>query len=140
VADRRWDQYAQTVVSAELQPGRWTPLNGPSAPEVFPFEGPVYVVTAWNPDGRSQPDGANHEANVRLAAAIAREHLGSCRALGSSRDGSHAEPSFLIWGATVDAAVALGAEFDQEAIFELTDRELVVVGVDSDRRSASPRR
>jgi len=140
VVDRRWDRYTQTIVSAELRPGRWTPLNGPAAPEEFPFDGPVFVVTAWNPDGRMQPDAANHEANARLAAAISRERLGSCRALGSSEDGTHSEPSFLVWGATVETALALGAEFDQEAIFELTDDELVVVGVGSDRRSASPRR
>ena len=51
-------------------------------------------------------------------------------AIGSSPDGSHAEESFAVIGASRETCVAIGARFGQDAIFELTTTEQIVVGCD----------
>ena len=51
-------------------------------------------------------------------------------ALGSSPDGDHEEESFAVIGARREACVAIGAKFGQDAIFELTTTEQIVVGCD----------
>jgi hypothetical protein len=105
----------------------------------WPFDSPVFVVTAANPAGRIRSDGENAMANSRLAAALVRSRAGFCRALGTSGDGTHSEESFLVWGVTVETAVEVAAEFGQDAVFELTDDRVSVVGVAVDRRSGRGR-
>lgn len=137
--ESRWVHYEQTVLNAELDAGSWSRLNGPDGLAVWPFDSPVFVVTAANPAGRIRSDGENAVANARLAAALVRVRAGFCRALGTSGDGTHREESFLVWGVTVETAVEVAAEFGQDAIFELTDDRMSVVGVAVDRRSGRGR-
>jgi hypothetical protein len=137
--ESRWVHYEQTVLHAELDAGSWSRLNGPDGVVEWPFDSPVFVVTAANPAGRIRSDGENAMANSRLAAALVRSRAGFCRALGTSGDGTHSEESFLVWGVTVETAVEVAAEFGQDAVFELTDDRVSVVGVAVDRRSGRGR-
>jgi hypothetical protein len=137
---QRWANYVRTVVTAELDPGVWSRLTGDDALERLPFEAPVYVITACDPFGRTRSDDENRLANARLAADLTHLGAGFLRALGSSGDGAHAEPSFLVWGVTLDDVMGLAAAYEQEAVFELTNDTVSVIGVFGDERTDRPRR
>ncbi len=132
--ESRWSHYGRTVLHAELDAGEWSRLNGPDGLGSWPFDSPVFVITAANPAGRIRSDGENAAANARLAATLVRARAGFCRALGTSGDGTHREESFLVWGVTIETALDVAAEFGQDALFELTVDRMSVVGVTADRR------
>lgn len=138
--DLRWVDYANAVIAVELLPGAWVDLTGTDALDEWPFEDPVHVVTAHDPLGRVRSDEANAEANGRLAGELAEAGLGFARAIGGSADGEISEESFLIWGATLDDVRRLGREFDQEAVFEITDDEVSAVSSYTDKRVSRARR
>ncbi|MEZ5321456.1 MAG: DUF3293 domain-containing protein [Microthrixaceae bacterium] len=91
----------------------------------LPWEGPVFVLTAWNP-GRTRPLADNIEANRRLERLIEDRGFSWCTAVGASPDGSWSEDGFAVSGPDREEAVALGARFGQMAIYEL-DRDRVLI-------------
>jgi hypothetical protein len=76
----------------------------------------------------------------RIHAAFAVLATRGVSVLGSSGDGTHAEPSFLVWGITLDDIVGMAAAYEQEAVFELTNDIVSVIGVFGDERTDRPRR
>ena len=74
-------------------------------------------VTACNPLGTLLDEAANAARQSALAARLARGGLRGIEAFGQPRHGDWpGEPSFLVPGLALDAARALGAEFEQNAI------------------------
>ena len=135
----RWEAYARTVVSWESSPGTWSDLSGARASAEFPFDGAVFVITAYNPFGRRRTDDENAGDLARLVGDIMRMGGSVARAEGRSADGDYAEPSVVAWGIDHESAIQLGAAYRQEAIFEITAETITVVGVEIDRQFTAPR-
>lgn len=98
-----------------------TGSGGPFLPEA---EGPVHVLTAWNPQGIAADEQSNVAANQMLKSALRAYSITHCwPASGISLDvasGSERwqEEGFGVCGLTRNEAVRLASRFDQRAIFE----------------------
>lgn len=88
----------------------------------------IYVITAHNPGGQIAPDTANAVAEARLAAELKRRAVTWWPAAGGNPSWTHVEPGAAMIGIDEADAVALGAEFGQDAIFVLTPVDRQVVG------------
>lgn len=69
-AEVRWLSYGDTVVEAELVPETLTALTGAEGIEPWPFPGPVYVITGWNPQGVSLGEARHRGVNQRIADEV----------------------------------------------------------------------
>ena len=116
-----WDAYVTAVVRIESPSGvRWL-----KPARIFRTEGrypdpggrPIYVLTAHNPSGRRAPDAANAAAQARLESQVRRRGLTWWPADGGDATWTHVEASVALIGVAEADAVALGAEFRQDAIF-----------------------
>jgi hypothetical protein len=85
------------------------------------------IVTACNPLGRGIDEQADKSATTRLRKSISRLGLKRHRVTGVSADGKHREPGFAIWGCDLQAALNLGREFAQNAIYWVEKGRLAVV-------------
>lgn len=110
-------------------------LAGPGAePLPGPGPGPVFVLTAQDPFGIRQPPERNHELLVALLRWVRDEGdapdgagFAWWPATGSALDGSHFEQGIALRGVDRARAAAVGARFDQLAIYEMTDDHQRVV-------------
>jgi len=102
------------------------------APDQWPD--PFAVTTACNPLGRIVDEEANRSATVRLRKAISRLGLNRHRVTGVSADMKHREPSYAVWGCDLPAALQLGRDFAQNAIFWVVDGKLDVVSCTTGER------
>lgn len=76
--------------------------------------GSAAFITAWNPSGELTSDSENHAAQQRLLAEI--KALGLPYLDGEGRDPSGlwpGEPSFLVFGISLEAAKKLARQFRQ---------------------------
>ncbi|MCP5143202.1 MAG: DUF3293 domain-containing protein [Gammaproteobacteria bacterium] len=91
-----------------------------------------WIVTAFNPDGVTVTPETNLGHDARLRARVVADGWLHFRVTGLSPDEKHAEPG---WGIDCPrvAAFALGAEFNQQAIFEVDGDELELWYVADDR-------
>jgi hypothetical protein len=131
-----WDAYVTAVVRIESPGGvRWL-----KPARIFRTEGrypdpdgrPIYVLTAHNPAGRRAPDAANAAAQARLESQVRRRGLTWWPADGGDASWTHVEPSVALIGIPEADAIALGAEFKQDAIFVFsTASRRVVSCIDS---------
>lgn len=138
---QRWASYLDTDLVAELTPHGRHHLNGSSAIEEWPFEEPVYVLTAADPYNLARSEAANRSANLELAAELARYGTRYCACNGESRSTDHLERGFLTWNLDRLSVLELAAKFRQEAIFEITADEYRLINVRSgDVVAAAPRR
>lgn len=117
--------YVRTRLTAE----DGTPLTGPDAVQTLPLDEPIAVVTAWNPASHTRPREENERAQNLLIEAIESHSRPWLKVTGASPDGSWVEPSIAIGGVERNEAVALGKDYGQRAIFQLTRDELIVVPV-----------
>lgn len=107
--------YERAVYTADLPAGRIAfrvgePPLGPAP------DGPLAIITAWNP-GPDRPGGReNREANDRLRAVLRDGGWTFHPASGHATDGSHAEPSFAVLGIDAGAALDIARQFNQAAI------------------------
>lgn len=85
-----------------------------------------WVVTAYNPDGKTVESADNIIADKLLMAEITALGLSPFRIIGLSPDEFHAEPG---WGLPCDEALALeiGRRYKQEAVFHFTSARIVLV-------------
>lgn len=92
----------------------------PAAPGVtagrFPFDGPVHVLTAYDPGARRLTPAENARRQDALVADLPAG-LRRWDAEAGAADGSHTERSVLVAGLSDAAALALGARHGQDAIF-----------------------
>jgi Protein of unknown function (DUF3293) len=132
-----WDAYAGAVIRIERPGGvvwvRPAPLTRTAGDYPDPGGRAIYVMTAHNPGGRMASDAANASAEARLTAELERRGLTWWPAAGGDPSWTHVEPGAAIIGMDEADAVALGAEFGQDAIFVLTPADRRVVGC-ADRR------
>ncbi len=93
-----------------------------------------FVITAWNPFSvilKSEMNHANQDSLLKKIVALSRAVL---PARGCSPDGSWCEDSLMVFAASADVDVvreeirALAIEFGQNAFFEITRSEILVIG------------
>ncbi len=92
-----------------------------------------YVITAYNPDGKTVSIADNSQADIELCEAIEALKLKSFSVIGMSQDELHAEPG---WGVHCDEKIAieLAKRFRQEAIFHFTDGQIHLVDCKTGKR------
>ena len=83
----------------------------------FPFSGPATFVTAVNPRGQPAPPEDNARRRDELTRHLAATGLEWHPAIGGDPDGDHLEPGAVVLGLDLAAAAALGARFDQMAVY-----------------------
>ena len=120
--------YLQTVVT----------VGGRPAAEAVRDLGTFWVLTAWNPGSELFSDTENAERHQALCACL--DELGHTwlPALGTSPDESWSEESVAVPGLDRETALALGREFGQEAVFEVTAEYLRVHGCSGDWQIERP--
>ena len=128
----RWDAYVGAVIRIEAPGGvfwvRPAPVTLTTGEYPDPEGRAIYVVTAHNPGGRIASDTANATAEGRLAVELERRGLTWWPGAGGDPSWTHVEPGAAVIGMDEADAVALGAEFGQDAIFVLTPADRRVIG------------
>jgi Protein of unknown function (DUF3293) len=116
-----WDAYVAAVVRIESPGGvRWlkpAPIFRTEGRYPDPDGRSIYVLTAHNPAGRRASDAANAAAQARLESQLRRRGLTWWPADGGDATWTHVEASVALIGVPQAEAIALGAEFRQDAIF-----------------------
>ncbi len=135
----RWESYISAVVMAELSPDKYVPLNGPSAVKDWPFQGAVYGITAWDPQGVHRSTKENEVANQGLVTDLLTLGLHFVQGYGVGMEDHDGEPGFIVWGTDRETARRLGSYYEQDAIFEVTDTTISVVSCFSDHVVSKPR-
>jgi hypothetical protein len=123
--------------------GRTLDLDAPGrggwAAAIAPLVTPLTLVTGWNPQGRTAGRAANRAANRALRVALDERGLAWQPAVGRARDGSWAEPGFVVGGLDAAAAAQLGADWDQLAVYLVDADEVAVLASDGSFLYARPR-
>jgi hypothetical protein len=126
--------YLRTEISVHVPDVGW--VDAGSALEAV--GGPIHVLTASNP-GHERPSAeANAQANTRLELDLLETGATIFKAVGESPEGDHVEESFAAIGLGREAAVELGRQYRQTAIFELNGGEQIVVGCGGDWELSRP--
>jgi hypothetical protein len=123
--DALWDVYADAVIDCEID-GLRQPLRGPDA-RALPGAMPIFVLTAYNPQGVERDRARNEDDEQRLEHDLASAGTVFWPATGSSRDGSWSEPGVAVVGLDRVAACELGRRYGQLAVYELTADDVQVV-------------
>jgi hypothetical protein len=97
-----------------------------SLPESF------YIVTAWNPFGKTVSVEENHARDAQLESDV--QSRKPFRVIGMSPDEKHGEPG---WGfvATEEEALALAIKYEQDAIYHIGDNQLTLISADGSERA-----
>ena len=111
------------MILPEYHETRFAPKEPPPSrwPKAFA------VITACNPLGQGLDEEADKAATVCLRKAINRLGMKRHRVTGVSADMKHREAGFAVWGCDLPAAIQLGREFAQNAIFWIEEGKLDVV-------------
>jgi len=139
-AEARWESYRDTVIEAELVPETLTALTGDAGVEPWPFPGPVFVITGWNPQGVSLGEERHGNINQQIAEDVVGRGGRYVMGVGRSPDGSHAEPSIIAWRITRADAIDMGSKANQDAVFEIDADELRLISCRDGRVESRPRR
>jgi hypothetical protein len=126
-----WGAYIDAVLRIEA-PDRviWvrpTPISRSTGQYPDPEGRTICVITAHNPRGQLASDAENGSAQARLKAELERRGLTWWPTAGGDPSWTHVEASAAVIGMAEADAIALGAQFGQNAIFVLTptDRQVV---------------
>jgi hypothetical protein len=132
--DEVWTSFANTVIESTT-----LVFAGPNAGPL-PLAPPVHVITAQNPHERILTDEENQRRHRLLGDYLrARTTVEPVEVVGRSSEGPWAEDSWAVSGLPREEAVRIGGYFQQRAIFELTEAEVRVIGVDTLRTISAAR-
>jgi len=136
-----WDAYVEAVVRIESPGGaRWlkpAPIFRTEGEYPDPDGRLIAVLTAHNPAGRRRSAAANAAAQAQLQAQLRRRGLTWWPADGGDAAWAHVEAGAALVGVSTADAIALGAEFGQQAIFLFTVTERRVVSCTDGRVEAT---
>lgn len=136
----QWDSFRSMRVEAEVRPGRNSLLTGKSASSTWPFPGPVFVLSGWNPQGVSMGEEASDSVNAMIAQDILRfggRFVHGCARI--TRDNED-EPSLIAWNLSREDAMTIGRKASRTAIFRIDEDEVRVLSCTDDRTIAWRRR
>jgi hypothetical protein len=126
----RWDAYLSAELRIETPAGAVLvsplPLMQTAGDYPDPEGRTIAVITAHNPGGQPAGEEANAAAQRALEAELDRRGLAWWRADGADPAWTHVEESAAVPGLALPDAIALGAQFGQEAIFLLSRTSLTV--------------
>lgn len=125
MSDEHWDLYAEALIDCDAD-GERVCLRGPNAAPL-PAGAPLFVLTAYNPQGIERDAARNVAAERELERDLVSSGLTFWPATGRSPDASWSEPGVAVAGLDRTAACAIGARYGQLAVFELGEREVHVV-------------
>jgi hypothetical protein len=136
-----WSAYSDAILRIEA-PSRviWVrpaPISRTSGEYPEPEGRVICVITAHNPGGRLASGADNAAAQARLVAVLEERGLTWWPAAGGDPSWTHVEESAAVIGMDEADAIALGAQFGQDAIFVLTPTDRQVVGCAERRVVAS---
>ena len=94
----------------------------------LPLPIPIHIITAWNPLSETYSVNENTYRNKLLLADLQqRGNLEILPVIGHSQDKQWQEESFAVFGLTREQACKIASHYNQRAIFELTDEDLLVI-------------
>ena len=125
MVDELWDVYAGALIECTVG-GVVRSLRGPEA-EPLPADAPLFVMTAFNPQGVERDEATNDADEAALEHDLAAAGLAYWQAKGRSPDDSWSEPGVAVAGLDRGQACEYGERYGQLAIYELTDDEVHVV-------------
>ena len=101
-----------------------------SLPISLSTQGPIHVITAWNPGDERPSRVVNEDANNRLRELLSARGLHPIRAVGKDPDSHHFEESWAVVGLTDDEARRVGLQFGQVAVFRIDEQSQTVLSCD----------
>jgi hypothetical protein len=127
-----WSAYVNAVVRIE-GPGGVIWVRSPPVARIsgeYPeAEGrTICVITAHNPGGRLASGADNAAAHEELVVELEKRGLTWWPAAGGDASWTHVEESAAVIGMDEADAIALGAQFGQDAIFVLTPADRRIIG------------
>ncbi len=132
-----WGAYTTAVVRLDspggvvwLRPAPITRIDG-RYPD--PDGRPISVITAHNPCGRLASGATNAAAQAHLESQLRQRGLTWWPAAGGDPPWTHVEASVALIGIPEADAIALGTEFNQDAIFVFTPADRRIVSCRGDR-------
>lgn len=84
------------------------------------------IITASNPNGRTQSDSNNQDARERLHKKLTAMGLTPFRVDGGSKDRAHIEEGYGV-ECSLDCALMLCNEFEQDAILRVENGSVFIV-------------
>lgn len=141
-ADDRWEAYLSATVAIR-RAENWLDLTGPDAVERWPFDGPVFALTAWDPAGQVRSREVNDANNELLRSELDElgvEVIDSAGFDGSSVTGLFVDLGFVVSGANQSEVLRIASRFRQEAVYRIAARTLAVVSVDGSVAESRRRR
>lgn len=130
-----WQAFGDSLIMDE---SKTTTFAGPQAVRL-PFPEPCFVITAWNPVETPLRLDENQWRNERLKDMLKTRTEQVLGVIGCSRCGGWQEESYLIAGIAEDEVLRLANQFDQRAIFRLSQRTKDVLDSDGRLRDSRPR-
>ena len=122
------EAFRSSVVEVDVD-GRWISVpSGTGSKRPWPWDKPLWVITAHNPGGRLCSESWNMKADRELRRHLDTAAIQYLEALGRSKDSSWQEASVALLGATERAAIDIGHQFGQLAIFKVHNWRRTVVG------------
>lgn len=121
-----WNKYIHSYI-IDYQGNIW---SGPNAISL-PITTPIHIITACNPNSFMLSNAENTVRNHLLIEKLTNLNIDYVPVIGCSPNKDWSEASFAIQGSNRIDACKLANEFDQRAIFELTDDLLMVVCVNT---------
>lgn len=116
----RFAGYMQARLRMHLDRGGTTELRPyGEGTGYFPYDGPLHVLTAYNP-GSEMLDQAENEGRQAALVGELPSDVRQWRAEAGAVDGSHTEISVVVHGLSDEAALALARRYGQDAIFRWT--------------------
>lgn len=128
-----WDAFAASeIVGLDSPNVVWA--GGGATSLLFPS--PVHVITAHNPYERVLSSSINSERHQLLGHYLELRCPGAQRmeVMGRSKCGQWQETSWAISGLERTEALAIAHRFQQRAIFELNETDMLVISTDGDVR------
>jgi hypothetical protein len=131
--EQLWNAFAATEIVANTDSYQVWAGHGAGA---LPIPAPVHVITAQNPHEQvlGELTNANRHGLLALYLQLHCPNAPRQEVVGRSSTGPWKETSWAISGLERDDAMRIAARFQQRAIFELTDQEVLVIGVDGQLR------
>lgn len=118
--------YLSMVIDIQLDDRRW--VSASTAPSTLGT--PVFVIGAANPSGEVMSDPENTRRSSELHSQLSDLAATVHTAVLLSSNRRQIGPAFAATGISRKQARALGRQYGQEVIFEITDHEMHVVGCD----------
>ena len=93
----------------------------------FPYESPIHVITAWNPESTKLTYSENGDRHRRLQIQL--QGLGEeiWEGTGSAIDGQWAEEGFARVGTSLESSLAIGCQWKQDSIWEWSTNGLAAI-------------